>query len=51
VISLENGYLGFAKTNRSKFYFKDDFVKKFNTIIREMRESGEIRNNAYKFTE
>jgi polar amino acid transport system substrate-binding protein len=51
VISLENGYLGFSNTNNSEFYFKDDFVNKFNTIIVEMKESGEIEGILDKFTE
>ncbi len=39
-ISNENGYLGFSKANSAPF--KDDFVKKFNKIIKEMKSNGEI---------
>lgn len=39
-ISNENGYLGFSKANTAPY--KDDFVKKFNAVIKEMKSSGEI---------
>lgn len=43
VISSEWGYLGFTRMDFGRFYFKDDFIRKFNTVIRAMRASGEIQ--------
>lgn len=42
VISRELGYLGFTAKDKDKFPFKDDFVKKFNAVIIEMKKKGEI---------
>lgn len=39
-ISNENGYLGFSKANNPSY--KADFVEKFNSVITEMKNSGEI---------
>jgi len=42
VISAEQGYLGFV-TDGSKFAFKDDFKKQYNTVLGQMKDSGEIK--------
>ncbi|WP_432737468.1 substrate-binding periplasmic protein [Maridesulfovibrio sp. FT414] len=39
-VSNENGYLGFSKASTEPY--KDDFVKKFNAVITEMKSNGEI---------
>ncbi|MGK0273145.1 MAG: polar amino acid transport system substrate-binding protein [Cocleimonas sp.] len=40
-ISAEQGYLGFA-TNGNQFSYKNDFTKKYNFIVNEMKSSGEV---------
>lgn len=42
VISSEQGFLGFTDRDNGKFYFKDDFVKKFNALVNEMKNTGEL---------
>lgn len=43
VISKEQGYIGFTGMDKGRFYFKDDFIKKFNSAIEEMKKNGEIQ--------
>lgn len=43
VISSEWGYLGFTRMDFGRFYFKDEFIDKFNAVIRAMHASGEIQ--------
>ncbi len=43
VISSEWGYLGFTRMDFGRFYFKEDFISKFNAAIRAMHASGEIQ--------
>jgi polar amino acid transport system substrate-binding protein len=42
-ITIEQGFLGFTDRDDGKFPFKDDFVRKFDTVIYEMRKSGELQ--------
>jgi len=42
-ISKEQGYMGFTNTDKGKFPFKDDFVKQFVVVIKEMKAKGEIQ--------
>lgn len=51
LISSEIGYLGFTKIDKGKFPFKDDFIKKFNEIINNMKKTGELDNIVKKYTE
>ncbi|WP_320174905.1 transporter substrate-binding domain-containing protein [Maridesulfovibrio sp.] len=39
-VSSENGYLAFSKAFNASY--KDDFVKKFNQVLSEMKKSGEV---------
>jgi len=48
-ITTEQGFLGFTNRDQGKFDYKDDFVKKFDTIIYEMRRSGEIQRMVQRF--
>ena len=43
VISLERGFLGFTDKDNGKYYFKNDFVRKFNEIINKMKNTGELQ--------
>lgn len=49
VISREQGYLGFTAMDKGRFYFKDDFIKKFNAAIEEMKKNGEIKAISEKY--
>lgn len=51
LVSKEKGYLGFTAMDNGKFAFKDDFVKKFNAAITEMKAKGEIKAISDKFLE
>ena len=42
-ISIEQGFLGFTAEDKGKFSFKEDFKKKFDIIIYDMRRSGELQ--------
>ncbi|BCS99040.1 ABC transporter substrate-binding protein [Desulfoluna limicola] len=44
VISSEWGYLGFTRMDFGRFYFKEDFIAKFNTVIHAMHASGELQS-------
>ncbi|MBN1971940.1 MAG: transporter substrate-binding domain-containing protein [Candidatus Delongbacteria bacterium] len=39
-VSKENGYLMFAKNG--DYPYRNDFIKKFNTVLNEMKNNGEI---------
>lgn len=41
-IAIEQGFLGFTDKDDGKFSYKDDFLKKFNMAIYDMRKSGEL---------
>lgn len=51
LVSTEKAYLGFTSMDKGKFAFKDDFVKKFNAAIEDMKAKGEIKAIADKFLE
>jgi polar amino acid transport system substrate-binding protein len=42
VISTDAVYMGFTDRDQGKFYYKRDFVKKFNNEIYKMKKQGEI---------
>lgn len=48
-ISSEWGYLGFTRRDFGRFYFKEDFITKFNTVIHAMQANGEIQTIADQF--
>ncbi len=43
LFDTDKGFLGFTDRDDGKFPFKDDFVRKFDTVIYEMRKSGELQ--------
>ncbi len=49
-ISKEQGYLGFTAMDKGKFHYKEDFVRKFNIAIYDMRKTGELQNIVDRFT-
>ena len=49
VIAVEQGFLGFTDRDNGKYGFKTDFVKQFDTIIYQMKRTGEIDNIAKTF--
>ncbi len=50
VVNREWGYLGLTDRDKGKFKFKNDFLQKFNKVIEEMKNSGEIRKIIETFT-
>jgi len=42
-ISLEQGFLGITARDFGRFYFKEDFLRKFDSVIYGMRKSGELQ--------
>ncbi|NRR31390.1 transporter substrate-binding domain-containing protein [Oxalobacteraceae bacterium] len=42
VISQENGFLGYTRSDKGRFPFKDDFIQQFNAALAELKRSGEI---------
>lgn len=43
-ISAEHGYLGVTNRDGGRFPYKQDFIHKFNAVLREMKQDGEIRS-------
>ena len=43
VISTDAVYMGFTNRDQGRFYYKDDFVKKFNNELYKMKKRGEIK--------
>lgn len=43
-VSTEQGYLAFSADADNRYPYKEHFVKKFNAIILEMQNNGEINN-------
>ncbi|WP_028865689.1 substrate-binding periplasmic protein [Psychromonas aquimarina] len=43
-ITIEQGFLGYTSRDNGKFVFKDDFKKKLDIIIYEMRKTGELQD-------
>ncbi|ACN17198.1 hypothetical protein HRM2_41410 [Desulforapulum autotrophicum HRM2] len=41
-ISKEQGYLGFTNRDNGAFGYKDDFIKQYIAVIKEMKANGEI---------
>lgn len=48
-ISTEQGFLGFTDRDNGKFEYKEDFIRKFDTIIYEMRKKGELQKIVEKY--
>lgn len=49
VIAVEQGFLGFTDRDQGKFPYKQDFVKKFDNVIYQMKRRGEIARIAEQF--
>ncbi|WP_371867496.1 substrate-binding periplasmic protein [Duganella guangzhouensis] len=49
VIAVEQGFLGFTDRDNGKYTYKSDFVKQFDTIIYQMKRTGEIDTIARNF--
>lgn len=49
-ITTEQGFLGFTATDKGKFHYKKDFVKKFNIEIYNMRKNGELQDILDRYT-
>ncbi|MBJ7312250.1 ABC transporter substrate-binding protein [Rugamonas sp. CCM 8940] len=48
-LSAEQGYLGYTNRDAGRFPYKQDFIRKFNAVIKEMKQDGEIRNTIEHF--
>jgi polar amino acid transport system substrate-binding protein len=48
-ISIEQGFLALTDRDHSKYDYKEDFLKKFNTIIYDMRRTGELQEIVEQF--
>jgi polar amino acid transport system substrate-binding protein len=48
-LSAEQGHLGYTLRDDGRFPYKDDFIRRFNAIIRDMKQDGEIRNTIEQF--
>lgn len=42
-ITIEQGFLGYTDRDNGKFTYKGNFVKQFDTIIYDMRKTGELQ--------
>jgi polar amino acid transport system substrate-binding protein len=42
VIAVEHGFLGFTDRDNGKFTYKTDFVKQFDSVVYQMKRTGEI---------
>jgi polar amino acid transport system substrate-binding protein len=42
-ITIEQGFLGYTDRDNGKFAYKNDFVRRFDAIIYDMRKSGELQ--------
>jgi polar amino acid transport system substrate-binding protein len=49
VISSQNAYLGYTKRNIQSFPYSDDFEKKVNNILVQMKKQGEIQEILKRF--
>lgn len=49
IISSEQGYLGFTDLSPERYPFREDFIQKFNTVVRDMRRDGEIKEITTRF--
>ncbi|MBW3696184.1 transporter substrate-binding domain-containing protein [Vibrio sp. T187] len=50
-VSKEQGYLAFSGIEVDNFPYKADFIKRFNQIINEMRDNGQIENIIKQYTD
>jgi polar amino acid transport system substrate-binding protein len=48
-ISIEQGFLALTDRDNGKYDYKEDFLKKFNTIIYNMRRTGELQKMVEQF--
>lgn len=48
-LSAEQGYLGFTTRDPARFPYRDDFIRKFNAVIKAMKHDGEIRETVERF--
>ncbi|MBA5637910.1 transporter substrate-binding domain-containing protein [Duganella sp. LX20W] len=48
-LSAEQGHLGYTMRDDGRFPYKQDFIRQFNAIIRDMKQDGEIRNTVERF--
>lgn len=44
VVNTEKVFLGYSAKGKDRFPFKDDFVKKFDVVIEDMKRTGEIKS-------
>jgi polar amino acid transport system substrate-binding protein len=51
IISVERGYLVFTLMDDNLFDFRDDFIKKFNTILVRMKTDGTIQKIVNNYIE
>ena len=49
VISYEQGYLAYSGVNEWKHPYKEDFVRKFDQVITQMQENGDIQKIIEKY--
>lgn len=49
IVSSEQGYLGFSDLLPERYPFREDFVQKFNAVLRDMRRDGEIKDITTRF--
>lgn len=49
IVSSEQGHLGFSDVAPERYPFRDDFLLKFNAVIRDMRREGEIKEITTRF--
>lgn len=49
VIATEQGFLGYSDRDNGRYSYKTDFVKQFDSIIYQMKRSGEIDTIARNF--
>ncbi|MEC5159392.1 polar amino acid transport system substrate-binding protein [Janthinobacterium sp. CG_S6] len=48
-LSAEQGYLGYTTLEPAQYPYRDDFIAKFNAVIREMKRNGEIKELVARF--
>jgi len=44
VVNTEKVFLGYSAKGKDRFPFKDDFVRKFDAVIEDMKRNGEIKS-------
>ncbi|MDE1460731.1 substrate-binding periplasmic protein [Spartinivicinus poritis] len=44
VISKEQGHLGFTNQDKGAYYYKQDFLNRFNTVLEKIKRSGELND-------